>query len=137
MGGHSLAADGGRAGGVELFNEPFKKLLPIRGEGVKTRVMGGSPKTPKQSSQSKKAEALQIEVLQQQLEDAKKPVNLPKFDIPKPLAIAPPQDSSDAGYAAAEARRKAMRRTNAGRGTLFAGETGGRGGTRTLLGGGA
>jgi hypothetical protein len=94
----------------------------------------GRSKTPEQSSQSKKAEALQIKVLEQQIKDAKKPLVLPKIDIPKPLPPqAPPQEGDDVAYASQETRKKAMRRTNAGRGTLLAGETGGMH-RRTLLG---
>lgn len=97
----------------------------------------GKAKTPKQSDSSRESERLQISLLRQQLGDAKKPIVLPKLDLPKPLPPPPPpQDSNDVQQASLDARRKAMRRTNAGRGTLFAGETGGykSGGRATLLG---
>jgi hypothetical protein len=98
----------------------------------------GKAKAPQQSSSSKKLEALQTEALQQQLDDAKKPVVLPKIDVPKPLPPpAIPQNSADAAFAEQQARQRALKRTNAGRGTLFAGETGGfspTGGSATLLG---
>ena len=95
--------------------------------------MGKSPKAPKQSGESKKLERLQTELLEQQLEDSKKPLEVPK--PPKPLPqLAPPREQDDQAYAVAEAKRRAMRRTNAGRGTLLAGETGGWSGGKNLLG---
>jgi hypothetical protein len=99
----------------------------------------GKGKAPSQSSSSKKLEALQMETLQQQLDDAKKPVEIPKIEPVKPLP--PPQipnSGADAAAAEMEARKRALRRTNSGRGTLFAGETGfqrgAMGGGSTLLG---
>lgn len=68
----------------------------------------------------------QMELLERQLKLAERPIETPKIKPPKPMAPAGiPQNSADASYAAQEARRRAMRRTNAGRNTLFAGETGG------------
>lgn len=95
----------------------------------------GKAKAPSQSSSSKKLEALQMETLQQQLDDAKKPVVLPKIEPVKPLPPPQiPQGSADAAAAELEARKRAMSRTNSGRGTLFAGETGFK---RGALGGGS
>jgi hypothetical protein len=97
----------------------------------------GKAKAPQQSSSSKRLESLQTEVLQQQLDDAKKPIELPKFPVSKPLPPpAIPNTAADAAAAELEARKRAMGRTNAGRNTLFAGETGGykTGGPATLLG---
>lgn len=102
--------------------------------------MGGSAKQPKQTDEQRKNERLQRELMEQQLEDAKKPVAVPEIKLPKPLPPPPPpavQGSADTLEAAQDARRKAARRTNAGRNTLFAGETGGytkTGGNKTLLG---
>lgn len=102
--------------------------------------MGGSPKAPKTSDSQLKAESLQTELMQQQLKQAKANETL-KLPVVKPFKPAPPappptlQTSADAESASQQARRDAMRRTNSGRGTLFAGETGGAvGGQKTLLG---
>lgn len=95
--------------------------------------MGGS-KPPGPSDQQQEAQALQIKLLKQQLEDAEKPIELPQLKIPKPPAPPVLQTSKDAEAAALEARQRALSRTNAGRGTLFAGETGNYKPKSTLLG---
>lgn len=94
--------------------------------------MGGKP--PSQSSEQKRAQSLQISLLEKQLEQSKDPLDLPRLKIPKPPAPPVVQNSKDVELAAAEARQRALRRTNTGRGTLFAGETGGYGRKSTLLG---
>ena len=97
--------------------------------------MGGSAKPPQQSANQAKLEDLQMQSLKAQLDAAKKPIETPKFDIPKPLPpLAPPivQTQADQFQAAQDARRKAASRINAGRNTLFAGDTGA--GRQTLLG---
>ena len=92
--------------------------------------MGGSPKSPKVSDSQLKAEGLQTELMQTQLEQAKANATL-KVPTVKPLKPIPPpappttQTSADAEAAAQQAKRDALRRTNSNRGTLFAGETGG------------
>jgi hypothetical protein len=72
---------------------------------------------------------------------ANKPVVIPEIKETPVMQAAPSPtaSSSDAQDAADEQRRKAMKRTNSARGTLFAGETGGYGGgtlggSKTLLG---
>ena len=82
-----------------------------------------------------------MKIQREQLELAKKPLELPKIEQPKPQPPPPPPavaSSSDVAQAEEDARRKAAQRTNAGRGTLFAGETGGYsgalGGRKSLLG---
>lgn len=90
--------------------------------------MGGSTKAPKPSDQSEKNERLSEKLMQQQLDQAKKPLEFPNITAPKALSQAPlPTASASADVAAAEeeARRAAGRRTNTARKTLFAGETGG------------
>ena len=89
--------------------------------------MGGSAKPPKQTDQQQKTEALSMQLMQEQLKQAKAPIVLPDVKPIKPIVPAPPPVtlSSDVAQAAEEARRKAARRTNASVGTIFAGETGG------------
>lgn len=97
--------------------------------------MGGSAKIPKQSDDQRKMERLQQELMETQLEAAQRPMEFPEVTPPKPpLPPAPPagQTSADVAQAEQEARRRALRRTNSARNTLFAGETGGR--QKTLLG---
>lgn len=101
--------------------------------------MGGSPKPPKQSDSQRHAEEEQAKLLEEQRKQAENPVQIPK--IPKPLPPPPPPTSSsaDVAMAAEDARRKAAKRTNSAKGTLFGGETGGYnpnalGGAKTLLG---
>lgn len=72
-------------------------------------------------------------------------MEMPEVPIPPPAPPAPPPPSgtsADQIEAGNDAKRKAYQRTNAGRNTLFAGETGGYkaanlGGAKTLLGGAA
>ena len=102
--------------------------------------MGGKAKPPKQTDEQLKNEKLTNELLKQQLEDAKKPVVIPDIKIPAPVVTPPPPppisgSTSDQFQAAQDAKKKAYGRTNSGRGTLFAGETGGyKAPTKTLLG---
>lgn len=96
--------------------------------------MGSSPKPPKPSQKQQELEALQIDLMEKQLEELEKPPQ--QIKLPKPLPPPPPPamvsaDTEAAGYAA---RSQAMRRTNTARRTLFAGETGGYKGPKTLLG---
>jgi len=86
-------------------------------------------------------EQKQIELTQAQIDAANKPMVIPEIKESPVLQAAPSPtaSSSDAQAAADEQRRKAMKRTNSARGTLFAGETGGfqggtLGGSKTLLG---
>lgn len=100
--------------------------------------MASKPKGP--TKQQQQSEALQLQLLQQQLAASKKPVEMPAGIAPTPAAPPPPpppsSSSADALEAANDNKRRAFGRTNANRGTLFAGETGGyRGGRGT--GGGA
>jgi len=105
--------------------------------------MGSHPKGP--TAQQQEAEALNLQLLKKQLADSKKPVSLGDFGaaLSKPVPPAPPPPSgtsADALEASNDAKRRAAQRTNAGRNTLFAGETGGYnsnatlGGAKTLLG---
>lgn len=74
----------------------------------------------------------QIDLARSQAAQAGK-IKIPKTPPPPP----PPQESSqDIALAEEDARRKAAKRTNSARGTLFAGETGGYkpAGGQTLLG---
>lgn len=104
--------------------------------------MGGSKKPPKQSDAAKANEELSTKLMEEQLKQAKTPLDIPNIAPPKPIPPpAPPAMSSSADVAQAQdsARQAALKRTNSGRGTLFAGETGGYkpgalGGAKTLLG---
>lgn len=99
--------------------------------------MGGKPKTPQKTDEERKAERRAIEIQEEQLQLAKEQAAKPVPKPPKllPLSPAPSQSSGDAFQAAQDAKKRALRRTNAGRGTLLAGETGGYGSrSATLLG---
>lgn len=100
--------------------------------------MASKPKGP--SKEQKQAEKLQLTLLQKQLAASEKPLEMPTLI---PLAPAPPPPpppsatSADAVEAGQSQRRQAASRTNVGRKTLFAGETGGAtqnlGGMKTLF----
>lgn len=113
-----------------------------RREAKPASLMGGSSKAPKTSDEQRRNERESLRIQQEQLKFAQKPLELPKVEASKPLPPQPPPastSSADVAAAEEEARRKALNRTNAGRGTLFAGETGGYkgqtlGGQKTLLG---
>jgi predicted Zn-dependent protease len=98
--------------------------------------MGGSSKPPGPSDQQRKNEAEALKIQREQLELAKKPIELPNIEPPKPLPPPPPpaQESGEVAQKMEDERRKAARRTNTARGTIFAGETGGLGGKKSLLG---
>lgn len=96
--------------------------------------MGGSPKPPEKSDEEEEMEKLQKELLEAQLEQAKKPIDFPEIKPPEPLPPPPPpaiQTSADIEQAEQEARRAAGRRVNSARNTLFAGSPTK---SRTLLG---
>ena len=79
----------------------------------------------------------QMELIDEQLKAARSPVELPELDLPKALPPPPPPmaGNAESAYKAEEQRRRAGRRTNAGRGTIFAGETGrSLGGKKSILG---
>ena len=85
---------------------------------------GGAPRP---TAQDKMLKDKQITLLNQQIADAKKGVELPNFSLPaaqKPAPL-PSTTNQDTEFAATEAKRRASQRTNSGRGTLLAGETGG------------
>jgi hypothetical protein len=86
--------------------------------------------------QQQRNERLQEQLMLKQLAESNKPLELPNLAAPEPqYRSAPPPSSSsaDAVDASIEARRRAYHRTNAGRNTLFAGETASRLATQTLL----
>ena len=97
--------------------------------------MGSKPKGP--SAKQLKAEELQLQLLQKQLATSQQPLEMPSFAIPPPAPPPPPPpsaSSADALEASTDQRRKAAARTNAGRNTIFAGETGGLGGMKQYTG---
>jgi hypothetical protein len=100
--------------------------------------MGGSPKPPKPSDEQIKNEKLSAELMKIQLEQARNPIKLPEIKPPKPMPAPPPpaqESSTEVAQKMEDERRKAYRRTNTRRNTIFAGETGaGLGGGRTILG---
>lgn len=100
--------------------------------------MGGSKKPPGPTDEQRANERESLKISREQLELAKKPMDLPKFDQPKTLPPPPPPavESGEVAQKMEDERRKAGRRTNTARGTIFAGETGKAplGGNRTLLG---
>ena len=98
---------------------------------------GGAPKV------NKKHEAMQYKLMQAQLKKANEKIKMPEVHVPPPPPPTPPppdSSSQDVVDAEQDARRRAQKKTNAGKGTLFAGETGGYqagtslGGAATLLG---
>lgn len=119
---------------------PHFELGLIDARGRLTRFCKGA-KAPKQSKQSKRNERLQGQVLEKQLKDSQE-FEMPEFPTPEPVLPAPPLPSvtsSDTIDAARRTRQQAGKRTNSGRGTIFAGETGGYraaglGGQKSILG---
>lgn len=104
------------------------------GQLVRLHKGGGAPAPTKQDKLLKEK---QITLLNQQIADAKKGVEFPSFDLPvaqKPAPL-PSTTNQDTEFAATEAKRRASQRTNSGRGTLLAGETGGYKPRTSLLGG--
>jgi hypothetical protein len=76
-------------------------------------LQGGGGKAPQQSAASKKAEALQMKLMQAQLKQSQKPMEMPEIALPPPQAPAPPppaQTGSDVINAEQEARRQATKR---------------------------
>lgn len=91
-------------------------------EGLKRFKGAAVPKVNKQK------ERLELQLMQAQLAQANRKIEIPHVAVPPaPLPPPPPPgaSSSDALDAESDARRKALRRTNTGAGTLFAAETGG------------
>ena len=106
--------------------------------------MASKPKGP--SAQQQRNERLQEELMRKQLAASNQPLELPSMAAPPPAPPPPPPPSgtsADVLEAGTDAKRKAFQRTNASRGTLFTGESGGykatasgnTGGQKTLLGG--
>jgi hypothetical protein len=103
--------------------------------------MGGSSKPPGPSDEQRKNEREMLELQKKTFEASQKPIKLPDIAPVKPLPPPPPpaqQSSGEVAQQAEEEKRKAARRTNTGRSTIFAGETGAYkqslGGSKTLLG---
>jgi hypothetical protein len=96
---------------------------------------GGSAKPP---TVNKKLEQMQMKLMQAQLRQAGKKIEMPHIEIPPPPPPAPPPptvSSADVQEAATEARRQALKRSGY-QSTLFAGETGTPllGGSRQMVG---
>ena len=98
---------------------------------------GGGAKPP---PINKKLEQMQMKLLQAQLRQAGKKIEMPNIEVPAPPPPPPPPPTSssvDVQEAATDARRQALRRSGY-QSTLFAGETGGYrgalGGSGSLLG---
>ena len=104
-------------------------------EGDPLRVnMGKGASIPKPD---KRKEMLQERLLRAQLEQARRKVEMPEIPATPPLEDAPPPpstSSSDVLDAEEQARREALKRTNAQNNTTFAGETGALGGKSMPLG---
>lgn len=98
--------------------------------------MGKAPSAPKQTPAQLEAERLNNELLRVNLANARKPANVPDLRVPEATLFAPAPARNAADVLAAEeaARKKSAKRTNTGRGTLFAGNTGAPVGMKTLLG---
>jgi hypothetical protein len=94
------------------------------GQLVRLHKGGGAPGP---TEQDKILKEKQITLLNQQIADAKKGIEFPSFSLPKAQKPAPLPNTTnqDTEFAATEAKRRAAGRTNSGRGTLLAGETGG------------
>lgn len=101
--------------------------------------MGGSAKTPKQSKVDKEAQERQLDLQERNTQLAEwQAWQAAQIKPEKILPLAPVATESNADLfeAEEEAKRRLLKRINSGRGTLFAGETGGNRsfGTQTLLG---
>jgi hypothetical protein len=84
---------------------------------------GGSPKPP---PVNKKLEQMQMKLMQAQLRQAGRKIEMPNIEVPPPPPPAPPPptaSSADVQEAATDARRQALKRSGY-QSTLFAGETG-------------
>lgn len=88
------------------------------------------PKVPKPNPER---EALELELIRTNLENARKPPEIPKFDVPKPQKFAPPGAMAGSDYIDAEQRARKQAQQRAGlNSTILAPRT--PAGARTLLG---
>lgn len=109
-------------------------------DGRLVRLHKGA-KAPQQTSQQKRNERLQEQLLRKQLKESQN-FEMPELPAAPPVLPAPPPPtatSADTVEAGRYARRQAGKRTSAGRSTIYAGETGGYrtaslGGGKSLLG---
>lgn len=125
---------------METILGPHYEPGLIDARGHLTRFCKGQ-KAPQQTSQQKRNERLQEQLLKKQL-TASNEFEMPEIPAAPPVLPAPPPPtatSADTIEAGRYARKQAGKRTNSGTGTIFAGNTGGYkpaglGGQKTLLG---
>lgn len=122
----------------DILGGPHFEPGMIGPDGRLSRLHKGAKKQKPSASQVA-LEKKQAQLADAQLADMERQRLQPTPEAPKPLpAIAPPTatGAADEDQAAADARRKALRRFSPGRATIFAGETGGTalGGKKTILG---
>lgn len=99
-------------------------LFAVHGALTRLHKGGGAPKPP---PVNKKLEQMQMKLLQAQLRQAGRKIEMPHIEVPKPPPPPPPPASTssrDVQEAALDARRQALKRQGY-QSTLFAGETGG------------
>ena len=123
----------------DIFGGPHFDPGLIGPNGRFSRLHKGAPK-PKGPSRSQiELEKTQQKLADEQLAEMERQRLMPTPEAPKPLPPLPPPTATGAAdeeQAAADARRKALKRMSPGRSTIFAGETSGSslGGRKTILG---
>lgn len=100
------------------------ELTTLDGRLARLHKGGGGPQPPKVN---KKLEQMQLKLMQAQLRQAGRKIEMPRVEVPAPPPPPPPPPTSsdrDVEEAAMDARRQALKRRGY-QSTLFAGETGG------------
>jgi hypothetical protein len=123
---------------IDTFGGPHFDPGLIGPNGRLSRLhKGPKPKGPSPSQIA--LEKKQLQLANAQLAEMERQRLMPTPEAPKPMPpLAPPtaSGSADEEQAAADARRKSLKRTAPGRSTIFAGESYGSqlGGRKTILG---
>ena len=123
----------------DTFGGPHFDPGLIGPDGRLSRLHKGASKPKEPSRAQIELEKTQQRLADEQLAEMERQRLMPTPEAPKPLPPLPPPSSTGAAdeeQAAADARRKALKRMSPGRSTIFAGETSGSslGGRKTILG---